>query len=136
MLNHYKSKLKFWNVANPLIVSFDCISLSDVVLWLHIFFMSLMLQGASFVGNKSPSSLPSPLANPFLKCGFKPLVYQKKLSFHSFRTRRGFIVSEAERQGWDVGRFLKTLYFFNGPPSPAKVQLARFFFDIIGAQVS
>lgn len=27
----------------------------------------------------------------------------------------------AEGQGWDFGRFLKTLYFFNGPPSPVKL---------------
>ncbi|KAK6124178.1 hypothetical protein DH2020_042087 [Rehmannia glutinosa] len=72
----------------------------------------------SFVGSKLPSSPPLP--NPFLQRKFQPFVYQKKLSFHSLRTRGGFIVSEAGKQGWDVGRFLKTLYFFNGPPSPAK----------------
>ncbi|KAL2244755.1 UNVERIFIED_CONTAM: hypothetical protein Sindi_2743700 [Sesamum indicum] len=83
-------------------------------------------KGVPLVGRKlagsSPyhSSFSSPLPNPFLPCKFQPLVYQKKLSFHSLRTHRGLILSEAGRQGWDVGRFLKTLYFFNGPPSPAK----------------
>ncbi|KAI3456120.1 hypothetical protein Pfo_012783 [Paulownia fortunei] len=86
----------------------------------------LNFQGVSFVGSKLsrsssyPLVLPSHLPNPFLQRKFQPFVYQKKLSFHSLRTYRGFILSEAERQGWDVGRFLKTLYFFNGPPSPAK----------------
>lgn len=51
---------------------------------------------------------------------------------HTFPVRRQFlqnssfkfsqkIVAEANRQQWDIGRFLKTLYFFNGPPSPAKL---------------
>eukprot|EP01018_Ginkgo_biloba_P014949 Gb_08986 [translate_table: standard] len=31
------------------------------------------------------------------------------------------IVAEGGRQPWDIGRFLRTLYFFNGPPSPAKL---------------
>ncbi|KAL0442614.1 UNVERIFIED_CONTAM: hypothetical protein Slati_1984100 [Sesamum latifolium] len=84
------------------------------------------LHGFPLVGRKLagsspyPSAFSSPLPNPFLPCKFQPLVYQKKLSFHSLRTRRVLILSEAGRQGWDVGRFLKTLYFFNGPPSPAK----------------
>ncbi|CAI9087220.1 OLC1v1021240C1 [Oldenlandia corymbosa var. corymbosa] len=30
------------------------------------------------------------------------------------------ISSQAGGQGWDFGRFIKTLFFFNGPPSPAK----------------
>ncbi|XP_042514081.1 uncharacterized protein LOC122088818 isoform X2 [Macadamia integrifolia] len=38
----------------------------------------------------------------------------------SLKTHRGSIVAEAGRQGWDFGRFLQTIYFFNGPPSPAK----------------
>ncbi|KAK6124251.1 hypothetical protein DH2020_042003 [Rehmannia glutinosa] len=78
----------------------------------------LNFQSVSFVGSNLPSSPPLP--NPFLHRKFQPFVYQKKLSFHSLSTRRGLILSEIGRQGWDVGRFLKTLYFFNGPPSPAK----------------
>ncbi|KAK9153080.1 hypothetical protein Sjap_000560 [Stephania japonica] len=49
-----------------------------------------------------------------------------KLSSSCSRTsRRSVMVALAGRQGWDFGRFLKTLYFFNGPPSPAK------FFDFV-----
>ncbi|KAK4440079.1 hypothetical protein Salat_0342800 [Sesamum alatum] len=64
--------------------------------------------GVPLVGRKLPGSSPYPLAfpsqlpNPFLPRKFQPLVYQKKLSFHSLITRRGLILSEAGRQGWDV----------------------------------
>lgn len=46
--------------------------------------------------------------------------YQRRSSSLSSRAYRLPIVAEAGKQGWDLGRFLKTLYFFNGPPSPAK----------------
>lgn len=88
---------------------------------------TLNYQGISFIGCKLPTSspypllLPSPLPNPFLQRKFEPVVSQKKLSFHSLRTYRGRILSEQERQGWDVGRFLTTLSFFDQLPSPAKV---------------
>eukprot|EP00262_Sarcandra_glabra_P013922 TRINITY_DN394_c0_g1_i1.p1 TRINITY_DN394_c0_g1~~TRINITY_DN394_c0_g1_i1.p1 ORF type:complete len:621 (-),score=100.40 TRINITY_DN394_c0_g1_i1:157-1965(-) len=49
-----------------------------------------------------------------------PFLKQNLLSISSKRSR-GSIVAEAGRQTWDFGRFLKTLYFFNGPPSPAKL---------------
>lgn len=60
---------------------------------------------------------------------------------HTFPVRRQFlqkssfkfsqkVVAEANRQQWDIGRFLQTLYFFNGPPSPAK------FFQSLIAQLS
>lgn len=42
-------------------------------------------------------------------------------SVHS-RTSRGIVCAESGKQNWDLGRFLKTLYFFNGPPSPSKVK--------------
>ncbi|KAG8385403.1 hypothetical protein BUALT_Bualt03G0039400 [Buddleja alternifolia] len=83
-------------------------------------------RGVSFVGKRLPGTSPypfvlsSPLPNPFLQPKFQTSIYQKKSSLHSLRTYRRSILSEAGRQGWDVGRFLKTLYFFNGPPSPAK----------------
>ncbi|KAK6123970.1 hypothetical protein DH2020_042315 [Rehmannia glutinosa] len=77
--------------------------------------LNFQFSGVDYFGFSSP-----PLPNPFLQRRFQSSVYQKKLSFHSLSTRGGFIVSEAGKQGWDVGRFLKTLYFFNGPPSPAK----------------
>ncbi|KAF9590806.1 hypothetical protein IFM89_038398 [Coptis chinensis] len=48
-------------------------------------------------------------------------VLETTTTFTSLRTyRRGSIVAESGKQGWDIGRFLKTLYYFNGPPSPAK----------------
>ncbi|GFQ06983.1 probable complex i intermediate-associated protein 30 [Phtheirospermum japonicum] len=68
------------------------------------------------------SKLHSPLPNPFLHRKFHPFVYQKKLPYQSLRAHRGLILSEAgKQQSWDLGRFLKTLYFFNGPPSPSKL---------------
>ncbi|XP_052201356.1 uncharacterized protein LOC127807505 isoform X3 [Diospyros lotus] len=68
-----------------------------------------------------PGVLSSPLSKPFLQLNkrFQPLVYRECSSFNSLRTYKGFF-AEAGKQGWDFGRFLKTLYFFNGPPSPAK----------------
>ncbi|KAL3851411.1 hypothetical protein ACJIZ3_013293 [Penstemon smallii] len=78
-------------------------------------------QVVSFVCRKLPRKLSSPIPNPFLQSNFHPSLYQQKSSIHTSRTYRGRIVSETGKQGWDVGRFLKTLYFFNGPPSPAKL---------------
>ncbi|KAH9314728.1 hypothetical protein KI387_023355, partial [Taxus chinensis] len=40
------------------------------------------------------------------------------------------IVAKGDRQPWDIGRFLRTLYFFNRPPSPAKL------FESLIAQIS
>ncbi|KAK9150609.1 hypothetical protein Syun_008918 [Stephania yunnanensis] len=51
-------------------------------------------------------------------------------SLCSRTSRRSVVVALAGRQGWDFGRFLKTLYFFNGPPSPAK------FFDFVIGKLS
>ncbi|KZV23743.1 hypothetical protein F511_33751 [Dorcoceras hygrometricum] len=93
----------------------------------------LLLQGVSFVGIRLPGTpqfplgLPSPLPNSFFQRRFQSFVYQHKAPLHSSRSCSGFIRAEAGKQGWDVGRFLKTLYFFNGPPSPAK-----FFEFLIG----
>ncbi|KAF5188629.1 NADH:ubiquinone oxidoreductase [Thalictrum thalictroides] len=59
--------------------------------------------------------------------------YIQQITFTSLRkptylrAKRSFIVAESGKQGWDLGRFLKTLYYFNGPPSPAK-----FFASLIG----
>ncbi|KAI3936229.1 hypothetical protein MKW98_026409 [Papaver atlanticum] len=44
-----------------------------------------------------------------------------KFASLSLRSNKRFIYAETGRQGWDVGRFLKTVYFFNAPPSPAKL---------------
>ncbi|KAJ0977375.1 hypothetical protein J5N97_012849 [Dioscorea zingiberensis] len=47
-------------------------------------------------------------------------LHSGRLSFVSKRSYKGIIVAESGRQGWDFGRFFRTLYFFNGPPNPAK----------------
>ncbi|XP_071935208.1 protein HIGH CHLOROPHYLL FLUORESCENCE PHENOTYPE 173, chloroplastic-like isoform X1 [Coffea arabica] len=75
------------------------------------------------VKNLHPRVLPSPgSCRQFgrLSDQFRPFIYQRNSELPSLRTYRGRISSEAGRQGWDFGRFLKTFYFFNGPPSPAK----------------
>ncbi|CDO96855.1 unnamed protein product [Coffea canephora] len=75
------------------------------------------------VKNLHPRVLPSPgSCRQFgrLSDQFRPFIYQGNSELPCLRTYRGQISSEARRQGWDFGRFLKTLYFFNGPPSPAK----------------
>ncbi|KAJ9168672.1 hypothetical protein P3X46_020169 [Hevea brasiliensis] len=86
----------------------------------------LNLQGSSSpVGGKlsrnsmHPRLLSSPLPKPFLQIDDR-LQYQQKSAFFTLKTYRGPILAETGRQGWDFGRFFKTLYFFNGPPSPAK----------------
>lgn len=65
-----------------------------------------------------PGLLPSPWSNTFTQ---KSILYKRPYS--PLRTYRRHIYSEVGRQGWDFGRFVKTLYFFNGPPNPAKVSL-------------
>ncbi|GMP74236.1 hypothetical protein CsSME_00031707 [Camellia sinensis var. sinensis] len=69
-----------------------------------------------------PGVLSSPLSKPFLQLNdrLKPLVYQQSSSCYPLRTYKVPIFAEAGKQGWDFGRFVRTLYFFNGPPSPAK----------------
>lgn len=37
------------------------------------------------------------------------------------RLSRREIIAFAGQQSWDVGRFVKTLFFFNGPPNPLKI---------------
>ncbi|XP_049383307.1 protein HIGH CHLOROPHYLL FLUORESCENCE PHENOTYPE 173, chloroplastic isoform X1 [Solanum stenotomum] len=78
----------------------------------------LNFQGVSSFGGRSsqkslgaPSYLSWPLSRPEKK--HQNFVYRQK-------TFKGAILAEAGKQGWDFGRFIKTLYFFNGPPSPAK----------------
>ncbi|KAJ3692111.1 hypothetical protein LUZ60_012461 [Juncus effusus] len=36
------------------------------------------------------------------------------------RSNRAKIYATNARESWDIGRFLKTLFFFNGPPNPLK----------------
>lgn len=84
--------------------------------------------GASSVGRRfsrktfHPWQLSSSPSKPFLRHNdrLQHLVYKQFSSSHPFRTNRLTISAQAGNQGWDLGRFLKTLYFFNGPPSPAK----------------
>lgn len=89
-----------------------------------------MLQGnASSVGRRlcrkkiHPGQLSSNHSKPFLQHNdrFQHLVYQQHSSFQPVRTYKRTITAQAGNQGWDLGRFFRTLYFFNGPPSPAKV---------------
>ncbi|XP_038895271.1 protein HIGH CHLOROPHYLL FLUORESCENCE PHENOTYPE 173, chloroplastic isoform X1 [Benincasa hispida] len=88
---------------------------------------------------KSPTSSPtttsrrkfflsSQLANPFLQIlpGNHSLLHLSIPKSCSVRLPTKPISAEA----WDFGRFLRTLYFFNGPPSPAK------FFESLIAQLS
>lgn len=44
-----------------------------------------------------------------------------------FKSNRGKVFASATRDSWDIGRFLKTLFFFNGPPNPLTVSSARHF---------
>ncbi|XP_010999786.1 PREDICTED: uncharacterized protein LOC105107529 isoform X2 [Populus euphratica] len=85
----------------------------------------LNLQGSSsLVCNKfsknsvHPWLLSSPPPKPFFQLDDRLQFRQKS----AHRTYRGPILAEAGKQGWDLGRFLKTLYFFNGPPSPTKAR--------------
>ncbi|PSS04855.1 Complex I intermediate-associated protein 30 [Actinidia chinensis var. chinensis] len=82
--------------------------------------------------NLRPGQLSSPLSKPFLQLNdrFQPLVYQHGSSFYRLRTYKTAIYAEAGKQGWDLGRFVKTLYFFNGPPSPVK------FFEFLMEKLS
>ncbi|XP_075091090.1 protein HIGH CHLOROPHYLL FLUORESCENCE PHENOTYPE 173, chloroplastic isoform X1 [Nicotiana tabacum] len=86
----------------------------------------LNFQGVSSVGVRSsqkslraaPSQLCWPLSRPNKK--YQNFVYRRTSQNLSFKTFKGPILAEAGKQGWDLGRFIETLYFFNGPPSPAK----------------
>ncbi|XP_021597294.1 protein HIGH CHLOROPHYLL FLUORESCENCE PHENOTYPE 173, chloroplastic isoform X2 [Manihot esculenta] len=96
------------------------------------FILNLQGSSSSIVGKlsrHSPCLLSSPLSKPFLQINDR-LQYQKKSTFFTWKTYRGPVVAETGRQGWDFGRFIKTLYFFNGPPSPAK------FFELLVGRLS
>ncbi|KAI9120401.1 hypothetical protein K1719_007434 [Acacia pycnantha] len=79
-----------------------------------------------------PSLSSSRLPKPFLQVHHIPqtLIDQQSPGNLSSKTYRATICAEAGKQGWDIGRFIKTLYFFNGPPSPAK------FFDFLVEKLS
>ncbi|ESQ55507.1 hypothetical protein EUTSA_v10024714mg [Eutrema salsugineum] len=82
-----------------------------------------LLQGTSssnIVNFSNYTSLPK----PFLQHDDRSrrLRHQQASHSHSvnLRSYRKRVTAKSESQGWDFGRFVKTLYFFNGPPSPLK----------------
>lgn len=85
----------------------------------------LNFQGVSSLGRRSsqkslgaPSHLSWPLSRPNKK--HQNFVYRQTSQNLGLKSFKGAILAEAGKQGWDFGRFIETLYFFNGPPSPAK----------------
>ncbi|XP_074583047.1 protein HIGH CHLOROPHYLL FLUORESCENCE PHENOTYPE 173, chloroplastic isoform X3 [Curcuma longa] len=48
------------------------------------------------------------------------LLPKQNLPLKYTRKHKGVIFAASNRQAWDFGRFFRTLYFFNGPPNPAK----------------
>ncbi|GAB2231316.1 hypothetical protein Droror1_Dr00010322 [Drosera rotundifolia] len=60
---------------------------------------------------------PRPIVHVYIR---PPHTCELLSSFPSTRSYRRFICAAKSNQGWDFGRFLKTLYFFNAPPSPLK----------------
>ncbi|XP_071688251.1 protein HIGH CHLOROPHYLL FLUORESCENCE PHENOTYPE 173, chloroplastic [Rutidosis leptorrhynchoides] len=50
---------------------------------------------------------------------FKSVTHHRRS--YELKTNKRGIYAESKKEGWDFGRFVKTLYFFNGPPSPFKI---------------
>lgn len=50
-----------------------------------------------------------------------PRVIHNPANRASLRLSRREVIAFAGKQSWDIGRFAKTLFFFNGPPNPLKV---------------
>ncbi|KAK8629324.1 hypothetical protein V6N13_078168 [Hibiscus sabdariffa] len=80
-----------------------------------------------------PQLLSCQLPKPFLQLNGRPkyLINQGRSAYLYSGTYKGPITS-AQNQGWDLGRFLKTLYFFNGPPSPDKI--VKFIIEKLSGQ--
>ncbi|QCD84497.1 uncharacterized protein LOC114179609 isoform X1 [Vigna unguiculata] len=94
-------------------------------------FQGAQLAKRKFCKNSPHTILASPtLPKPFLQIYGRP----QPLIYTSTRitsgAHRAAISAETGRQNWDFGRFVKTLYFFNGFPSPAK------FFDFLVEKLS
>ncbi|KAG5015440.1 hypothetical protein JHK85_021576 [Glycine max] len=70
------------------------------------------------------------LPKPFLQICGRPQTLIYTSTRLSSGAHRATISAEAGRQNWDFGRFVKTLFFFNGFPSPAK------FFDFLAEKIS
>ncbi|KAF3774373.1 hypothetical protein EJ110_NYTH53203 [Nymphaea thermarum] len=66
----------------------------------------------------------------FIHLNDRQHLFQKSLLPSTPKHSSVTVFAKADRQSWDFGRFLKTLYFFNGPPSPAK------FFEFIVEKLS
>lgn len=96
----------------------------------------LSLQGFSLspIGRRFSKNqrVPSLHSRQFLQLHNKrySFLFQRTPSSVSSRTSRLSIFAESGRQSWDFGRFLRTLYFFNKPPSPAK------FFEVLIGKLS
>ncbi|CAN1283528.1 Protein HIGH CHLOROPHYLL FLUORESCENCE PHENOTYPE 173, chloroplastic, partial [Linum perenne] len=72
-------------------------------------------QGFRSAIGRTSSRIPS-LYKPFVQLDHR----RNSVRFGPGTVRRGIVLAEAKNQGWDLGRFVKTFYFFNSPPSPAK----------------
>ncbi|CAG7887006.1 unnamed protein product [Brassica rapa] len=81
------------------------------------------LQGSSS-SYKVKFSNNTSLPKPFLQLDDRGQRLRDQQASHSsvyLRSFRKRVTAKSEgSQGWDFGRFIKTLYFFNGPPSPLK----------------
>ncbi|GKC48168.1 protein high chlorophyll fluorescent phenotype 173, chloroplastic [Tanacetum coccineum] len=75
----------------------------------------------------NPQSIPASArlcSNPFLKVNDKIKSKQQSSyvnDLRAYKRRTSIVAADSKNQGWDFGRFVKTLYFFNGPPSPFKI---------------
>ncbi|WOL09113.1 hypothetical protein Cni_G17866 [Canna indica] len=49
-----------------------------------------------------------------------PRLYKEAFPLRYSKKYKGAVFAESGGQSWDFGRFFRTLYFFNGPPNPAK----------------
>ncbi|XP_020250767.1 uncharacterized protein LOC109828146 [Asparagus officinalis] len=63
-------------------------------------------------------SLPS---QQFIQFTRRQCLYNGVWPFLSSKTHRWAVYAESGQKSWDFGRFFRTLYFFNGPPNPAKI---------------
>ncbi|CAB78883.1 putative protein [Arabidopsis thaliana] len=81
----------------------------------------IKLQGSSSSIDIKFSKYTS-LPKPFLQLDDKSRRLRDQQVSHSLELRsyRKRVTAKSGSQGWDFGRFVKTLYFFNGPPSPLK----------------
>ncbi|KAI5659791.1 hypothetical protein M9H77_28584 [Catharanthus roseus] len=80
-------------------------------------FQSVSSVSCRTVKNIRPGALSPPCSSQFFP---QPILYKRSSAYTPLRAYRGRISSVGGQQGWDFGRFIKTLYFFNGLPSPAK----------------